>query len=153
MIEPKTGKRLAHVRRRRTALEFTKFMQHLAKLYPNAEKIIVILDNLNTHTFSSFYNYLPAEQAESLMRRFEFIHTPKGASWLNMIEIEFSALSRQCLNRRIPSIGLLGQQVLAYFKERSDLGIKINWSFSVDQARTKLNKHYCDVNPLNLIYK
>ena len=152
-IEPKTGKRLAHIRRRRTKREFTKFMQHLAKLYPNAKKIIVILDNLNTHNFSSFYKYLPAQQAANLADRFEFVYTPKSASWLNMIEIEFSALSRQCLNRRIPSMNQLASEVIAYFKERSDLGIKIKWQFSQDEARQKLNRHYYKVNPLNLIYK
>ena len=152
-IEPKTGKRLAHVRRRRTKREFAKFMQHLATLYPNAKKIVVILDNLNTHNFSSFYEYLPAEQAASLADRFEFVYTPKSASWLNMIEIEFSALSRQCLNRRIPNMNQLASEVIAYFKERSELGIRIKWQFSQDEARQKLNRHYCKTNPLNLIYK
>ena len=152
-IEPKTGRRLAHVRRRRTKREFTKFMQHLAKLYPDAKKIIVIMDNLNTHNFSSFYENLVAQDAADLADRFEFVYTPKSASWLNMIEIEFSALSRQCLNRRIPSMNQLANEVIAYFKERSDLGIKIKWQFSQDDARQKLNRHYSKVNPLNLIYK
>ena len=151
-IEPKTGFRLAHVRRRRTKREFTVFMQHLAEQYPAAKKIIVVLDNLNTHDFSSFYLYLPAEKAAQLTQRFEFVFTPKNASWLNMIEIEFSALSRQCLNRRIPTLNQLAKEVIAYFKERSDLGIKINWQFSSQQARSKLNRHYSKINPLNLIY-
>ncbi|MGH1339881.1 MAG: IS630 family transposase, partial [Aureispira sp.] len=100
-IEPLTGKRLAHIRKRRTKKEFTIFMQNLARLYPEAQKIIVVLDNLNTHNFGSFYEHMTAEQASALAQRFEFVFTPKSASWLNMIEIEFSALSRQCLNRRI----------------------------------------------------
>ena len=152
-IEPKTGRRLAHVRRRRTKREFTKFMQHLAKLYPDAKKIIVIMDNLNTHNFSSFYENLVAQDAADLADRFEFVYTPKSASWRNMIEIEFSALSRQCLNRRIPSMNQLANEVIAYFKERSDLGIKINWQFSSQKARSKLNRHYSKINPLNLIYR
>ena len=152
-IEPKTGIRLAHVRRRRTKKEFTLFMQHLIKLYPDAIKIIVILDNLNTHNFSSFYEHLPADQAEELARRFEFVHTPKKASWLNIIEIEFSALSRQCLNRRISKINQLAREVIVYFKERSDNAIKINWQFTPEEARKKLNRHYTKVNPMNLIYK
>ena len=152
-IEPKTGKRLAHVRRRRTQREFTIFMQDLEKLYPDATKIIVILDNLNTHDFSSFYKYLPAEEAARLAQRFEFVYTPKSASWLNMMEIEFSALSRQCLNRRIPSMNQLAKEVMTYFKERSDSQIKINWQFSQQNARQKMNRHYQKVNPLNLIYK
>ena len=152
-IEPKTGKRLAHIRKRRTQKEFTLFMKHLAKLYPDAKKIVVVLDNLNTHKFGSFYKHLPADEASKLTERFEFIFTPKSASWLNMIEIEFSALSRQCLNRRIPSINELAHEVLTYFKERNDKGIKINWQFTSDDARLKLNRHYSKVNPLNLIYK
>lgn len=152
-IEPKTGKRLVHVRRRRTQKEFVCFMQHLAKLYPQSVKIIVVLDNLNTHSFSAFYTQLCAQEAARLAQRFEFVYTPKNASWLNMIEIEFSALARQCLNRRIPAINLLAKEVIAYFKERADKGIKINWQFTQDDARKKLNRHYVKVNPLNLIYK
>jgi len=152
-IEPLTGKRLAHVRRRRTKREFCKFMQNLAANYPDAIKIIVILDNLNTHNFSAFFENMPAQQAAELMDRFEFVHTPKNASWLNMIEIEFSALSRQCLNRRIPSINQLGKQVILYFNERSEKQVKIHWEFSREKARTKLNRHYAKINPMNLIYK
>ena len=152
-IEPKTGKRLAHIRRHRGKKEFTLFMKSLASNYPNADKIVVILDNLNTHNFSGFYETLSAEEASELAQRFEFVYTPKSASWLNMIEIEFSALSRQCLNRRIPSINQLSKEVLTYFKERSDLAIKINWQFSCQMAREKLNSHYIKVNPNNIKYQ
>lgn len=152
-IEPLTGKRLAHVRRRRGYLEFTRFMKQLAAQYPNAKKIRVILDNLNTHNFSAFYHCLSAGEAQALVQRFEFYYTPKNASWLNMIEIEFSALARQCLKRRIASINQLATQVLTYFKERSDQQIKINWCFSLEQARKKLNRHYQMVNPVNFKYK
>jgi DDE superfamily endonuclease len=152
-IEPKTGQRLAHIRRQRTKKEFTCFMQNLANNYPEAEKIVVILDNLNTHSANAFYEVLPAEEAEKLAKRFEFIYTPKSASWLNMIEIEFSALSRQCLNRRIPTINQLAKQVMHYFKERMDKKITINWQFSCENARQKLNSHYSKVNPKNQKYK
>ena len=152
-IEPKTGKRLVHVRQRRTKKEFAKFMKHLAKTYSNAEKITVVLDNLNTHNFSAFYEVFSAQEAAELAQRFEFVFTPKNASWLNMIEIEFSALSRQCLNRRIPSMNQLGKEVITYFKERNDKGIKIQWQFSINDARIKLNRHYSKVNPLNQKYK
>ena len=148
-IEPKTGKRLAHVRKQRTHKEFTLFMKGLAKMYPNAKKIKIVLDNLNTHNIGSFYKFLPAAEAADLADRFEFIHTPKSASWLNMIEIEFSALSRQCLNRRIPTINELSKEVLLYFKERSDNGVKIEWQFSQEKAREKLKRHYHAVNSLN----
>jgi hypothetical protein len=151
-IEPKTGKRLAHVRKRRTMREFTWFMQNLADNYPEAEKIVVVLDNLNTHSPASFYSALDAESAQKLANRFEFVHTPLSASWLNMIEIEFSALSRLCLNRRIPSINQLSKQVFQFFKERSGNQIKINWQFSCEHAREKLNRHYRKVNEKNIKY-
>ncbi|MBV6655021.1 MAG: IS630 family transposase, partial [Mameliella sp.] len=119
MVEPLTGRRFVQVRRRRRKKEFAMFMKRLASIYPSAIKIVVVLDNLNTHNFSAFYETFDAEVAAGLVDRFEFVYTPKCASWLNMIEIEFSALSRQCLNRRIPSIGKLSDEVIAYFKERS----------------------------------
>lgn len=153
MIEPKTGKRFVQIRRKRRKKEFAKFMKRLAELYPDAEKIIVVLDNLNTHNFSAFYETFDAEQAAALMDRFEFVYTPKSASWLNMIEIEFSALSRQCLDRRISSIGELSNEVIAYFKERAQKGVKINWQFSRTTARQKLNRRYSEVNSENIKFK
>lgn len=151
-IEPLTGKRLAHVRRKRGYDAFTRFMQQLNQLYPQAKRIRMVLDNLNTHCFAAFYKRLPAEQAQALAQRFEFYYTPKSASWLNMIEVEFSALSRQCLNKRIANINQLASQVLTYFKERSDKQIKINWRFTVSDARHKLKRHYGKVNPDNIKY-
>ena len=153
MIEPKTGKRFVQIRRKRRKKEFANFMKKLAELYPNAEKIIVVLDNLNTHNYSSFYEKFDAQQAADLMDRFEFVYTPKSASWLNMIEIEFSALSRQCLNRRISSISILSKEVIAYFKERSAKAVKINWQFSRETARQKLNRRYSEVNSDNIKFK
>lgn len=152
-IEPKTGKRLAHVKERRTKKEFAIFMLALAKTYPEAIKIKVVLDNLNTHGYSAFYQEFDAETAAWLTEKIEFIFTPKSSSWLNMIEIEFSALSRQCLNRRIPCIKKLESEVLAFFKERSQKGIKINWQFTQDDARKKLNRRYVEVNQVNKKYK
>lgn len=153
MIEPKTGKRLVHVRRKRRKIEFAKFMKNLAELYPDAVKIMVVLDNLNTHSKSAFYEVFDAEYAAWLADRFEFVFTPKKASWLNMIEIEFSVLSRQCLNRRIPSINELAKEVFTFFKERNDKGVIINWQFSRLKARITLNRHYSKVNPVNKKYK
>lgn len=153
MIEPLTGKRYAHIRRRRRKKEFACYMQKLATLYPDAETIIVVLDNLNTHNISSFYKTFDAEEAARLTDKFEFVYTPKSASWLNMIEIEFSALSRQCLNRRISSIGELSNEVIAYFKERSEKGVKIVWQFSRETARQKLNRRYSQVNGQNKKFK
>jgi transposase len=148
-IEPLTGNRLAQVHDRRTKKEFTLFCQSLAAIYPEAKKIRLVLDNLNTHNFSAFYENLPADEAFALAQRFEFFFTPKSASWLNMIEIEFSALARLCLNRRIPTIEKLESEVLAIIAERKRKQIKINWQFSIDACREKLNARYLVVNDAN----
>lgn len=152
-IEPLTGNRKAEVYERRTKKEYALFMKELAAMYPEAEKIRLIQDNLNTHSISSFYEHLPAGEAFALAQRFEFYYTPKSASWLNMIEIEFSALARQCLNRRIASIEQLEKEVLAIVKERSEKRIKINWQFSIEAARHKLNRHYQQVYADNVEYQ
>ena len=152
-IEPLTGQRLALVLPQRTKKEYTGFCQALAALYPKALKIRLVQDNLNTHNASSFYEHLPADEAFALAQKFEFHYTPKSASWLNMIEIEFSALSRQCLDRRIATIELLRAEVLALVQERSEKKIKIHWQFSIETARTKLNRHYEKTNAENSHYK
>lgn len=152
-IEPITGKRLAQVHQQRTKKEYCLFMKELAALYPNATKIRVVQDNLNTHNSSSFYENLTADEAFELAQRFEFYYTPKSASWLNMIEIEFSALSKQCLNRRIPTIEQLEKEILTIVKERNDKQVKIDWQFSVQNARKKLNRQYNKVNELNQKFK
>jgi len=152
-IEPLTGKREAQVFDRRTKQEYALFMKGLAARYPGAEKIRVVQDNLNTHNSSSFYETFGAEEAFALAQRFEFYYTPKKASWLNMIEIEFSALSRQCLNRRIASKEELAREVLALVKERAEKAIRIEWQFSIESARGKLNRHYRQVNAENVRYQ
>ncbi len=152
-IEPLTGQRLALVLPQRTKKEYTEFCQALVAAYPAAVKLHLVQDNLNTHNASSFYEHLPAEEAFALAQKFEFHYTPKAASWLNMIEIEFSALARQCLNRRIPTQELLQEEVLTLVQERSEKKIKINWQFSIETARTKLNRHYEKVHPDNIKYK
>mgnify|MGYP000070001879 FL=1 len=147
------GQRLMRVYSQRTQKEYTAFMQELAALYPKAVKIQLVQDNLNTHKPNSFYNQLSADEAFTLSHRFDWHYTPKSASWLNMIEIEFSALGRQCLNRRIPSQIELEKQVLAWAKERNQQAIKISWQFTVSQARETLNSKYVKVNTLNEKYK
>jgi hypothetical protein len=141
-IEPLTGKRLAQVHTRRTKKEYTQFCQALAQAYPEAEKIRLVQDNLNTHNASAFYEHLPAAEAFALAQRLEFYYTPKSGSWLNMIEIEFSALARQCLNRRIPTQERLAQEVLACIQERDAKRIKIDWQFSLEKARDRFHSHY-----------
>jgi transposase len=152
-IEPLTGKRIGDVFKQRRKIEFAKHFKKVAQEYPKAEKIIVILDNLNTHNESSFYENFTAEEAFELSQKFEFVYTPKSASWLNMIEIEFSAISRQCLNRRIPTIEELDEEVMAIIKEREKKKIKIDWQFTNEKAREKLNRHYKKVNEDNAKYK
>jgi hypothetical protein len=148
-IEPLTGRRLAQVHLRRTKREFTCFCQALAAAYPQAKQIRLVLDNLNTHNASAFYESLPADEAFALAQRFEFYYTPKTASWLNMIEIEFSALARLCLNRRIPTQAKLEAEVLALVAERNRKRIQIHWQFSIQAARTQLNSHYRRTHPAN----
>lgn len=152
-IEPLTGQRVADVFARRTKREFAVHLQKVAALYPKAKKIRLVLDNLNTHNASSFYETFPAEEAFRLARLFEFYYTPKKASWLNMIEIEFSAISRLCLDRRIPTQEQLEKEVLAIVKERTEKQIKIDWQFSVEKARQKLNRHYETINSDNSKYQ
>ncbi len=152
-IEPLSGFRLAQVHQRRTKKEYTLFCQALASEFPHAIKIRLVQDNLNTHDTSAFYENLPADEAQALAERFEFYFTPKSASWLNMIEIEFSALTRLCLARRIPTLEQLEQEVLALVNERKTQNIKITWQFSVQSARSKLNSHYVKVQPDNLKFK
>ena len=148
-IEPLTGFRLAQVHQRRTKKEYTIFFQSLAEQLSDAIKIRIVQDNLNTHDVSAFYENLHADQARALADRFEFYFTPKSASWLNMIEIEFSVLARQCLNRRIPTMEQLEREVLAIVADRTAKKAKINWQFSLQSARSKLNSHYVKVHPEN----
>lgn len=152
-IEPLTGKRLTGVFSQRRKIEYASFMKELAQLYPDAIQIRLVQDNLNTHNKSAFYQEFDAQEAFELSQKFDFHFTPKSASWLNMIEIEFSALSKQCLNRRIPDQELLEKEVMAWTKDRNEKAVKINWQFSIKKARKKLNRHYQKVNSKNIKYK
>lgn len=152
-IEPLTGRRIAVVMPQRTMKEYTEFCQQLAAAYPDAVKIRLVQDNLNTHHPRAFYTHLPADEAFALAQRFEFIYTPKGASWLNMIECEFVGIARQCLNRRIPAIEELHAQILTLLEERSAKQITIDWQLSIEKARTTLSRHYHNVHPKNDKYK
>ena len=156
-IEPLTGQRYAQVDAQRTKKEFTHFCQGLATAYPGAYPIHVVLDNLNTHNPSAFYEVLPADEALAFANRFAFHYTPKAASWLNMIELECSASgalrARLCLKRRIPTMEQLKQEVMALLNQRHEKRIKIHWQFTVDLARDKLNRHYRNANPANAKYR
>lgn len=152
-IEPLTGRRLAQVQPRRTKREYALFCQALAAAYPAAKKIRLVQDNLNTHHISAFYENLPADEAFALAQRFEFYFTPKAASWLNMIELEFSALARLCLNRRIPTLEQLAREILAFLADRERQNIKLTWQFSIQTARHKFNAHYANLQSDNSKFK
>ncbi|MCB0164425.1 MAG: IS630 family transposase [Anaerolineae bacterium] len=152
-IEPLTGQRFSRVFSQRRKVEYAQFMQEFAQLYSQAKKIRLVQDNLNTHNASSFYQEFVAEEALALAQRFEFYYTPTSGSWLNMIEIEFSALAKQCLNRRIATQDELEKELLAWTADRNRKAVKINWQFSIQTARSKLNRHYKKLNPSNSKYK
>ena len=141
-FEPLTGRRLVEASRQRTKADYCRFMQRVAEMFPRAHRVVLVQDNLNTHNASSFYENLPPAEAFSLARRFEMHYTPKKGSWLNMAELELSAISRICLLRRISSIERLDREVQALVKERNELGVKVEWQFSISQAREKLSRHY-----------
>ena len=145
-----TGQRYIQVRKQRTKKDYAQFMEWLVKEhYSHVEQIELVQDNLNTHTYGSFYQHLPAQQARELAQKLNFHFTPKHGSWLNMAEIEFSSLARECLNRRIESIEKLEKEVLAWSKNRNSKATKIHWSFTVNTARIKLASQYGKVNENN----
>jgi DDE superfamily endonuclease len=127
-------------------VDYARFMAKIIdNHYSDAEKISLVQDNLNTHTKGAFYKTFDAVTAKSYAQKLEFHFTPKHASWLNMAEMEFSALSRQCLNRRIKDKQMLKKEVAAWEKERNKKAVRINWSFTVQDAYEKLNRHYINV--------
>jgi hypothetical protein len=142
-VEPLTGRRHLAVTERRTRVDFAHQMKRLCdELYPEAEVIRVVLDNLNTHGPASLYEAFAPEEARRLTERLEFHYTPKHASWLNVAELEFSVLARQCLGRRIATRQELARAVAAWEAERNALRAKIAWCFRAADARIKLATLY-----------
>lgn len=148
-IEPLTGQRLVRVYQQRTKADYCQFAQEIINHWSVAGKILLVQDNLNTHHAGSFYENLPPAEAFELARKFEFHYTPKKGSWLNMAELELSALSRICLSRRIADLKTLSSELNAIVKERNELEIKVRWQFTVDQARQKLGRHYDELTSKN----
>jgi hypothetical protein len=143
IVEPLAGRRRVEVTDRRTIPDFAAQMKRLCdEMYPEAEVIRVVLDNLNTHAFGSLYATYPPDEARRLRRRLEFHFTPKHASWLNMAEMELSVVSRQCLARRICEKERLAAEVAAWESDRNRAGVKLTWSFRVADARRKLAHLY-----------
>lgn len=149
-VEPLTGKRQVRVTQRRTLLDFADQLRRLSDdLYPEAEKIVLVLDNLNTHTAAALYERFAPAQARCLASRFEWHFTPEHGSWLNMAECELSVLSRQCLTRRLATIEEVARHVAAWQTERSQLNVTIRWQFSTADARIKLRRLYPEIREHN----
>jgi transposase len=142
MFEPHQGFRRVSVRERRTSRDFALEMRNLVRLYPDAEVIRVVLDNLNTHTPAALYQTFSPEEANRLMHKLEFHYTPTHGSWLNMAEIEWSVLTRECLKRRLPDVASVQHQVGAWQHQRNDRKASVNWLFSSQDARTRLSRLY-----------
>jgi hypothetical protein len=143
ITEPLAGTRQVTVTDRRTAPDFAAQMKYLCdELYPDADVIRVVLDNLNTHVFGSLFTAFGPDEGWRLRRRLEFHYTPKHASWLNMAECELSVLARQCLNRRLADKDRLTAEVAAWVADRNRAGTTIDWTFRVADARKKLDFLY-----------
>lgn len=141
-FEPLTGQRIVEVRDRRTKVDYAHFLYKVAQHYQNATQIRVVQDNLNTHNPSSFYQTFESSVAFELTQRFDMCYTPKSASWLNMVEIELSVLSRQCLSRRIGQVSELERQVNAWAEARNRKQVRVNWQFTLNHARRKVKRFY-----------
>jgi len=147
IFEPLKGKRHVKVTDRRTKIDWAECMKYIVdELHPNALKITVVMDNLNTHTPASLYLRFEAATAKRIADKLDIQYTPKHGSWLNMAEIEFSALSRQCLNRRIPTQEKLMEEVKAWERARNQAAIRCDWQFTTRDARIKLRNLYPTLN-------
>jgi len=140
--EPLAGKRFVKITERKTKQDWAIFLEEIANQYPDAEKITLVMDNLETHKPGSFYEVFPAVKAKGIWDRFEFIYTPKHGSWLNMAEIELNVLMKQCLAGRIPDLETVKVQTEAWQTSRNNKNAKINWQFTTEDARIKLRKLY-----------
>ena len=142
-FEPLQGRRWVQVTDQRTAIDWAHFMRDLAQVhYPDAKRIVVVMDNLNTHGPGSFYEAFPPAEAKQLASRFELHYTPKHGSWLNMAEIELSALGRMCLARRIATKETLDHEVSAWERGRNATAVKVDWRFKTGDSRIKLKRLY-----------
>ena len=141
--EPLLGWRAVPVTERRTAKDFAEVIRWLVEeIYPDAAKVVLVMDNLNTHKVASLYEAFPPEQARRIAERLEIHHTPKHGSWLNVAEIELSVLTRQCLDRRIESADELRAEVAAWEAERNERAVEVRWRFTTAEARIKLHRLY-----------
>ena len=141
--EPLAGWRHVMVTARRTAKGFAEVVRWLAEdVYPEAERVVLVMDNLNTHKLASLYEAFEPERARRIAERIEVHHTPRHGSWLNVAEIELSVLSRPCLDRRIESVDELREQLEPWYEERNDRAVGVKWRFTTADARIKLRRLY-----------
>ncbi len=141
--EPLQGKRWVDVTERRAKVDWAEQIKELVDVrYREAERVVLVMDNLNTHTPASLYEAFPPQEAKRLADKLEVHYTPKHGSWLNMAEIELSVLSRQCLDRRVPDFETLEAEVDAWQEWRNSEGLKIDWRFTTEDARIKLKRLY-----------
>ena len=134
--------RMVKITKQRTMQDWACFLEEIAEQYETAEKITLVMDNLNTHVPGSLYETFQPDKAKAIWDRFEFVYTPKHGSWLNMAEIELNVLTGQCLNRRIDDIAVVRKEVMAWQKFRNNKNAKVNWQFTTDDARIKLSRLY-----------
>lgn len=145
--EPLAGKRYIEVTERKTKTDWAKFIKRIAdEWYSEAQKITLVMDNLNTHKPGALYEVFEPKEAKRIRDRFEFVYTPKHGSWLNMAEIELNVLTGQCLNRRIDNMETIKKEVTAWQAHRNNKEAKIDWQFTNDKARVKLKKLYPSIN-------
>jgi hypothetical protein len=150
VFEPLAGQRQVKVTDRRTQADFAHVLQDIADVhYSDAEKIVLVMDNLNTHKLSVLYGVFPPAEARRLGERFEIHHTPKHASWLNMAECELSVLSRQCLDQRIETSSRLAAEIDSWQRARNRQQVRVDWQFTTADARTKLKRLYPVLSPTN----
>ena len=141
--EPLAGKRFVKITAQRTKVDWAHFIRDLVDVhYPTAEKIVLVQDNLNTHTPAALYEAFPPAMARRLVEKLEIHYTPKHGSWLNMAEIEFAVLSEDCLSQRIASQAQLAREVATWQQHRNQKAIQVNWRFTTDDARIKLKHLY-----------
>ena len=144
--EPLVGRRMVRVTSSRKRHDWARFLEEIAKQYKHAERITLVMDNLNTHEPGSLYHAFKPKKAKALLDRFEFVYTPKHGSWLNMAEIELRVLSNQCLNRRIDTITEVRSQVAAWEEKLNNKKSTINWRFTTEKARIKLLRLYPSID-------
>ena len=146
-VEPLGGKHHVSVREHRTAVDWAEEIKYLVDvLYPDVDKIILVMDNLNTHKPASLYKRFKPEEARRITKKLEIHYTPKHGSWLDIAEIELNVMTRQCLNRRIDNIEILRKELAAWEMERNETKANVNWQFRTKDARVKLISLYPDMD-------